>query len=138
MEKFLIIRFSSMGDVLLTSPFLRILRRSFPRAEIEFLVKKEYADLLRYNPNISSLLELEASDRNHLKTIRSHVRSRRYDVIFDLHNSLRSRYVRVFARAGSTHVVDKRIAARFALVHFKKNLYGTMPQSVARRYIETG
>ncbi|HCV42438.1 MAG TPA: lipopolysaccharide heptosyltransferase, partial [Bacteroidetes bacterium] len=53
----LIIRFSSVGDVVLASLLVRVLRKRFPASTIDFLVKEEYADLIRHNPNISHVIE---------------------------------------------------------------------------------
>ena len=56
-QKILIIRFSSLGDVLLATPLIRLLRARFPNSQIDFLVRTEYADLIRFNPNLSRVIE---------------------------------------------------------------------------------
>jgi heptosyltransferase-2 len=137
LEKILIIRFSSMGDVILSSPLIRVLRAAYPEAKIDFLVKSEFAELVRYNPHLSSVIELKTSDRAELKDLKQHIRSQRYDAIFDLHNSLRSRYLRIFSHAQYVRTINKRAIARFILVKFKKNVYSNRNISVAERYLET-
>ncbi|OLD68191.1 MAG: hypothetical protein AUI33_09835 [Ignavibacteria bacterium 13_1_40CM_2_61_4] len=136
LSKILLIRFSSMGDVILASPLIRTLRAAYPEAQIDFLAKKEYAELLRFSPHLSSILELRSSDSEELKTLKGRIRLKRYDAIIDLHNSLRSRYLRYFSGARYVRVVDKRLLKRFLLVKFKWNLYGD-PAPVAERYLET-
>jgi heptosyltransferase-2 len=136
MNKILIIRFSSLGDIVLTSPLVRSLRAQFPRAQIDFLVKEEYADLVRFNPNLSSVIEMRHGDWEELQTLVNQIQTERYDLVVDLHNSLRSRYIRFLCKARHRVVVDKRVVARFLLVNFKWNWYnGIVP--VAERYLET-
>ena len=134
-EKILIIRFSSLGDIVLASPLLRALRNTFPRAQIDFLVKSEYADLVRYSPHVSSVIELRSSDKEELHQLKDRIRAERYDTILDIHNSLRSRYLRMFAHARRVYAVDKRVVSRFALVNLKQNFYKEVI-SVAERYLE--
>ena len=56
-HKTLIIRFSSVGDVLLSSLLCRVLRNRFPESTIDFVVKSEYADLVRHNPHLNHVVE---------------------------------------------------------------------------------
>jgi heptosyltransferase-2 len=134
-EKILIIRFSSLGDIVLASPLVRVLRAAYPDAQLDLLVKSEYADLVRHHPALNSVLTLESSSREELRALRSRVRMEGYDVILDLHNSLRSRYVR-FLNARRVRAVNKRVLRRWILVNLKRNLYrDAVP--VAERYIET-
>ena len=135
-DKILIIRFSSLGDIILASPLVRILRAAYPLARIDFLVKSEYAELLKFNRALSSVIELKTSNREELKELKRRIRSERYDVIVDIHNSLRSRYLRWFSAAGRIRVVNKRAIQRFALVAFRWNLYRSVIP-VSDRYLET-
>ena len=89
--KFLIIRFSSIGDIVLTSPVARCLKNQFPEAEIHYLTKKRNADLLQANPYIDKIQFLEDSLS---KTI-GELKAENYDYIIDLHNNLRSLRVKL-------------------------------------------
>ena len=53
--KFLVIRFSSIGDIVLTSPVVRCLKKQVPGAEIHFLTKKNYAAVVGSNPYIDKI-----------------------------------------------------------------------------------
>ncbi len=134
-RKILIIRFSSIGDIVLSSPLLRILRTRYPEARIDFLVKSGYADLVRYNPHISSVIELRSSKWNELNALRKRVADERYDVVLDIHNGLRSRYLRQFSHAHTVGVIDKQVLKRWALVNFHWNLY-SQDVPVVQRTIE--
>ena len=135
--KTLIVRFSSVGDIVLSSLLVRVLRKRFPHAQIDYLVKAEYAELVRGNPNLSRVIELPAGATfTDLRNIRHKILATDYDLIIDIHDSLRSRY----ASLGGKRVVRyrKRKIARFFLVHFHSDIYsffGGAP-SVADRYLE--
>lgn len=135
-QKILIVRFSSLGDILLTSPLIRVLRAAFPKSQIDFVVKSEFAELVRFNHHLSSVIELKSSSNTELRALKSRIRQERYDIILDLHNSLRSRYLRLFSGAKSLAVVNKRIIQRFFLIHFKWNFYEEATP-VAERYLKT-
>jgi heptosyltransferase-2 len=138
LNRALIIRFSSVGDIVLSSLLVRALRSRFPSSQIDFVVKEEFADLVRYNPYISSVIAFPRNGRfADLRHLRSRIARTAYDAIFDIHDSLRSRYL--CAGAANVHRVNKRKLARFLLVKFKINAYarfGGAP-SVALRYLET-
>jgi len=134
--KTLIIRFSSVGDIILSSLLIRALRRRFPTAQIDYLVKAEYAELLRGNPHLTRVLELPAGGTfTDLKHMLRKVRAANYDLIVDIHGNLRSRYVSL----GGRRVVryHKRTIRRTALVRLKLNLYAKRSgvPSVAERYL---
>jgi len=137
-HKTLIVRFSSVGDIVLSSLLVRVFRQRFPHAQIDYLVKSEFADLVRYNPHVSRVLEFPQNGRfKDLADFRRQILNEKYDLIIDLHDSLRSRYV----CAGTPRVVrvKKRKVARFILVKSKWDVYelfGGAP-SVAERYLET-
>lgn len=134
-NKTLIIRLSSIGDIILASPLVRILRKKFPAAVIDFLLKSEYAELMRHNPHLSNIIEFDPqAGFKHLRALRRWIRQKRYDLIIDIHGNLRSNFLR---RGNSRSVVvKKQRIARFLLINFKWNVYrSTLP--VAVRYLET-
>jgi lipopolysaccharide heptosyltransferase II len=135
-EKILIIRFSSLGDIILASPLIRIIRAAHPSAKIDFLVKMEFADAVRFNPHISSVISLKTSDWQELRLLKKNIRQTGYDLIIDLHNSLRSRYIRWGTGAVHTAVVRKNVIKRFFLVTLGWNFY-RKNISVAERYCKT-
>ena len=135
-NKILIIRFSSLGDILLVSPLLRAVRLRYPSARIDFLVKKEYSEILRFHPAISSIIELASNGRSDLSAVIRRVRKERYDLVIDLHNSIRSVIVRLFSGCWRRTVVKKYIFVRWLLVRWKKNYYKRIV-SVADRYLAT-
>jgi heptosyltransferase-2 len=135
-DKILVIRFSSIGDIILASPLLRVLHKKFPASRIDFLVRKEYSELVQHNPNLNHVYEFDtASGFNELRRLKTTVQKEQYDLIVDIHNSLRSRFLRLFNEAKGTVIINKRVWERTMLVKFKKNYYRDII-SVADRYIE--
>ena len=85
--KVLIIRFSSIGDIVLTSPVARCLTTQLPSAEVHFATKAAYADLVRFDPHVARVHEFTG----HGRTFVRQVQQERFDLVVDLHASLRSR-----------------------------------------------
>ena len=138
LNKTLIIRFSSVGDIVLSSLLVRTLRHRFPQIHIDFLLKSEYADLVRYNPHVNRVIEFPSrGSLDDLMRLRRAIRSERYDLIVDIHDSLRSRLLSFGARRSVR--IDKRKVARWMLVNFKRDVYASSggAPGVAERYLET-
>ncbi len=89
MPKYLLIRFSAIGDIVLTSPVIRSLKQARPDAEVHFLTKAGMAPILAHNPYIDQL-HLLGKDEN-LWSLAGRLRPEGYDALLDLHGSLRSR-----------------------------------------------
>jgi len=119
--KFLIIRFSSIGDIVLTSPVVRCLKTQYVGAEVHFLTKKRNADLLQANPYIDKIQLLEDSLSNTIQKLRAE----KYDYIIDLHNNLRSLCVKLALQTKS-YSFNKLNIRKFLLTRFKFNI---MPES---------
>lgn len=134
--KTLIIRFSSVGDIILSSLLIRALRRRFPEAEIDYLVKGQYAELLRGNPHLTRVLEFPSGGSfAQLRALRQRVREAGYDLIVDIHGNLRSRYIALGARRIARY--RKHTLRRRSLVHLKWNLFSEADRetSIALRYL---
>jgi lipopolysaccharide heptosyltransferase II len=134
--KTLVIRFSSVGDIVLSTPLLRVLRRRFPLSQIDYVTRREYAELIRSNSNLNYTYEFDASEGfPGLRALKKRIKREGYDLIVDIHGSLRSRFLRSFDGPQWVVTVDKRVMERTMLVRFKKNLFKEIV-SVADRYIE--
>ena len=70
-KKFLIIRFSSIGDIVLTTPAIRCLRKKYPEAVIHFLTKKEFEGILKTNPYVDKIILLKDDLNETIEEIRS-------------------------------------------------------------------
>lgn len=86
--KILIVRFSSIGDIVLTTPVIRSVKNQL-QAEVHFLTKYQYHSLIVNNPNLDKVYYLNDSIFQTLKDLRKE----NYDYIIDLHNNLRSSFL---------------------------------------------
>lgn len=89
-KSFLIIRFSSIGDIVLTTPIIRALRLTYPEAEISYLLKENFKNIIADNPLIDEILIY----KNHEQAINL-LKNREWDHIIDLQKNLRSRRLKV-------------------------------------------
>jgi ADP-heptose:LPS heptosyltransferase len=112
--KVLVIRFSSIGDVVLTTPVLRALREQRPNVEIHFLTKRSFSSLLANNPNIDKLHCIERSVREVLLELKAE----KFDRVIDLHNNIRTLELKL--RLGvKAHSFPKLNLDKWLLVRFK-------------------
>jgi heptosyltransferase-2 len=130
--RILVIRFSSLGDVILASAPLRALASRFPEAEITFVTKERYAPLFATADPAIRLITL--TDTDSLEAIANRLGGDTYDWIVDLHGSLRSRILS--ARLKSRHVsrVKKATIRRWFMVWGKRGL--DRPLSVLGSYMQ--
>lgn len=119
MKKILLIRFSSIGDIVLTTPVIRCIRKQLPDAELHVLTKSAYQSIYASNPFINRVFE----SNDNLKEIIALLRKERYDFVVDLHKNWRSLRVRMALQCPSSS---------FPKLDFRKFLYtklkmGTLP-----------
>jgi ADP-heptose:LPS heptosyltransferase len=85
MQKILIIRFSSIGDIVLTSPIVRCVKEQL-NAEVHYVTKTSFSSILRKNPHVDKVYSIEKE----ITEIISELKAEKYDFVVDLHNNLRS------------------------------------------------
>lgn len=90
MPKFLIIRFSSIGDIVLTTPVIRCLKQQVPGAEVHFLVRDKFRDVVADNPYIDKVQVLAHSRELMIEELRTE----QYDHVIDLQRNRKSRAVK--------------------------------------------
>jgi ADP-heptose:LPS heptosyltransferase len=117
LKKILIIRFSSIGDIVLTTPVIRCLKLQIPGSEIHFAVKKAFLPVVKANPYIDKIHILE----DDLKGLTQKLKDEKFDFIVDLHQSLRSRKIRLSLGTPS-HGFPKLNVRKWLLTKLKINL----------------
>ncbi|MGQ7868920.1 glycosyltransferase family 9 protein [Sunxiuqinia sp. sy24] len=115
--KILIIRFSSIGDIVLTSPVVRCLKKQLPQTEIHFLTKEKHENLLQANPYIDRIHLLKSN----LTELVQQLQQEDYDYIVDLHHNLRSQFIKRNLRK-KTFTLQKLNIKKWLLVTFKINI----------------
>lgn len=129
--KFLIIRFSSIGDIVLTTPVIRCLRKKYPQATIHYLTKKKFATILQSNPYLDKVLLLEDNFNSTLEEIENE----EYDYIIDLHHNLRTLRIKNLIRDIPFYSFNKLNIKKWIYTNFKLN---TLPHvHIVDRYMAT-
>jgi len=133
-NKLLIVRLSSLGDILLSTPLIRSIKVRFPKTKIDFVVREKYKDLLLLNPHLRNIF-IYNYDEEKLKILQNKTRENNYDLIIDLQNNFKSR---LLLKCYSSSVIrfKKNNINKFLLVHFKINKLKNSKQ-IAVRYAST-
>lgn len=135
MNKILVIRLSSLGDVILTTHLLRELRKKYPDSQIDFCTKEEYSEVLEFNPNLNNVISAENEIAfSKLKILRKKIKDEKYDLIVDAHNKLNTFFLR-FLLPGKKQVFRKHSLKKFMLVKLKINLMKKL-HPISSRYME--
>ncbi|MCW5909957.1 MAG: glycosyltransferase family 9 protein [Cyclobacteriaceae bacterium] len=128
--KVLVIRFSSIGDIVLTTPVVRALKTQLNDAEVHFATKDKFAVLLESNPYVDKVQILGKS----LKELIRQLKAERYDCVIDLHHNLRTRIIKT-ALGAKAYSFNKLNLEKWLLVNLKIN---RMPHvHIVDRYLET-
>jgi len=128
--KILVIRFSSIGDIVLTTPVLRCIKKQKPETQIHYITKDKYKTLLEHSPYIDNIYTFTISITEIVKDLEKE----KYDLLIDLHNNIRSLTLKLALRRPSTsfHKLNLR---KWLTVRLKKNF---MPDvHITSRYLKT-
>ena len=126
----LVVRLSSIGGVLLTTPLLRALRTRHPEARLIVLTDERYAPLLKHNANVDQIAGVgpNASLWAWARSLRQH----EFSYLLDLEGNARSRFLRRLV-PGRWRRAERRWLAKRVLIHTKRNMFREAP-SDAERY----
>jgi ADP-heptose:LPS heptosyltransferase len=128
--KILVIRFSSMGDIIYTTPVVRCLKKQLPDAEIHFLTKPAFKYIYDNNPYLDRLLLLKPT----LSETIEEIKAEKYDYIIDLHNNLRTSLIKLRTGIKSSTYKKQRLRKWLSL---KFNLKLVPPVHLVERYLKT-
>ena len=122
-QKILVVRFSSIGDIVLATSPLRTIRSAFPKAKITFLTLEKFSPLLEFHPDIDRLISIPSKmSLKSLWCFGDYLSRNEYDCIYDLHNSLRSNIL-LFRNKSEIFQLSKPRWKRIMLFYFHKNLF---------------
>ena len=127
--KILVIRFSSIGDIVLTSPVVRCLHEQVEGSEIHFLTKRAFAGIVENNPHIYKVFTIE----KRVSEVMTQLKAEHYDYIVDLHNNLRSWQVFMQLRK-PFRSFRKLNLQKWLMVRFKMNFLP--PVHIVDRYLD--
>ena len=127
--KILVVRFSSIGDIVLTTPVVRMLKKQL-NAQVHFLTKSAYVSLLKNNPYIDSVYQIQ----NSITEVIPDLKKEKYDHVIDLHSNLRTQILK-FRLGVAAKSFNKLNMEKFMLTNFKLD---NMPKiHIVDRYLET-
>lgn len=120
--KILLIRFSSIGDIVLTTPVIRCVKEQIPGAEVHFLTKNKFKTLVANNPHVDVIKELT---ENNTPELIQDLKKEEYDLVIDLHKNLRTSKIK---RALKVKWIsfNKLNLQKWLFVNFKINLLPEM------------
>ena len=128
--KILVIRFSSIGDIVLTTPVLRCLKQQLKGAEVHFVTKQLFAPILENNPHCDKLYAIEKN----ISEVSALLKKENYDLVIDLHHNLRSAQLKSVL-GKSSRSFSKLNIEKWLMVNLKIN---KLPAThIVDRYFET-
>ncbi|HSY60689.1 MAG TPA: glycosyltransferase family 9 protein [Cytophaga sp.] len=128
--KILILRFSSIGDIVLTTPVIRCLKKQLPHVEIHYATKNAFKEILENNPYVDKVHILSASTTGLIKELKSE----KFDLVIDLHKNLRTLKIK-WSLGTKSCSFDKLNVKKWLYVNWK---FKTMPDKhIVERYLET-
>jgi len=128
--KFLIIRFSSIGDIVLTTPVVRCLKKQLPDVQIHYVTRYSFRTILESNPYIDKVHYYN----NDLHTLIDELKQENFDYVIDLHHNLRTLKVKRGLRKKSFSF-NKLNIEKWIYTNFKWNV---MPDvHIVDRYLDT-
>ncbi|HEX3023655.1 MAG TPA: glycosyltransferase family 9 protein [Chitinophagaceae bacterium] len=128
--KFLIIRFSSIGDIVLTTPVIRCLKEQVKDATVHFLTKKNYCGLIETNPYVDKVIVLNESWELMIHLLQNED----YDCIIDLHHNLRTWKVKHALHGVKSFSFNKLNIQKWLLTALKINRLPAI--HIVDRYLE--
>jgi ADP-heptose:LPS heptosyltransferase len=127
--KVLVIRFSSIGDIVLTTPVLRCIKQQLKDVELHFITKQQFISVIENNPYVDKFHTINQS----LAEIIPQLKKENYDYIIDLHHNARTLKLKL-ALGKKSFSFNKLNWEKFLIVNFKKN---KLPQKhIVDRYFE--
>ncbi len=140
LKNIIIIRLSSLGDIVMTSPVFEVLKKNYPESKITFISSKQFSGLMEANPHIDSIIYADLKDEHKdknglLRFIKdNNLQDSEFDLLIDLHFNLRSRFL-------SSKIKSKR-KVHWSSDSLKRRLYVAFHipfniHPVTYRYLET-
>jgi ADP-heptose:LPS heptosyltransferase len=130
MVKFLVVRFSSIGDIILTTPVMRHLKNQVEDAEIHFLTKSAFVSLLEANPYVDHIHSFDGDMKKCLRDLKA----LQVDYIIDLHHNTRTARLK-YGLKRMDFTVNKLNREKWMLVNLKVDRMP--PVHIVDRYLDT-
>lgn len=128
--KILLVRFSSIGDIVLTTPVIRCIKQQVEHVTLHYLSKKKFEPILEANPYIDRIYSIDKQ----IKEVLTALKGENYDYVIDLHHNIRT--LRLKKSLGVPHFSFPKLnIQKWLLVQLKINRLPT--KHLVDRYFET-
>jgi len=127
--KILIVRFSSIGDIVLTTPIIRCIKQQVKDVQLHYLTKKSFAEILPNNPYLDKVYSIEKN----LSEISEELKKEKYNFVLDLHHNFRTAQLKTLLQKKSGSV-NKLNLKKWLMVNLKLNVLPN--QHIVDRYFE--
>ncbi len=128
--KILVVRFSSIGDIVLTTPILRCIKQQLKDVELHYVTKHNFLSVIENNIYVDKIFTIKDS----LKDVIPQLKKENYDYIIDLHHNIRTLRLKT-ALGKKSFSFNKLNWEKFLIVNFKKNKLPNV--HIVDRYFET-
>lgn len=128
--KILVVRFSSIGDIVLTTPILRCIKQQLKDVELHFVTKHNFLSVIENNVYVDKIFTIKDS----LKDVIPQLKKENYDYIIDLHHNIKTLRLKT-ALGKKSFSFNKLNWEKFLIVNFKKNKLPSV--HIVDRYFET-
>lgn len=128
--KILIIRFSSIGDIVLTTPIIRCIKQQIQGAEVHYITKQKFSSVISSNPYIDKLYTINDSTSEIIDLLKKE----NYDYVIDLHHNVRTLKLKL-ALGKKSFSFRKLNWEKMLMVYFKINKLPKL--HIVDRYFET-
>lgn len=125
MTRVLVIRFSSMGDIILTAPVIQALYHTYPDITIDYLVHERFSPLVHhFDPPPHEIISFPPTiGPSRLTAFARKLAREGYDLVIDLHDSLRSKILRRYFHSAELRIYRKPRLRRWLLFYLHLNRF---------------
>lgn len=114
-------RLSSIGDIIQSTSPLNSIRKRFPKAQIDFMVLSQFAPIIENHYAINRIIKINKNESPFTLLAMGRIIDEHYDLVIDLHNSLRTKFMRLVVAKEKSIVYKKPRWRRFKLIQFHQN-----------------
>ncbi|MFM7006141.1 MAG: glycosyltransferase family 9 protein [Flavobacteriales bacterium] len=129
-QKILLVRFSSIGDIVLTFPVAAAIKSLYPNCQVDYVTKPQFRTLLEACPEIDNVFTLSGT----IQQLRKEINLKQYDAILDLHHNLRTRLL-LLCEFSKVYRFPKNNFQKWKLTAFK--IFPKKRRHVVERYLST-
>ena len=128
----LVIRLSSLGDIVLSSPVYKNIKAAWPQARITLLVKPQFAHVLAGHPDVD---EIMIAKKNLWGNVRQ-IRAKNFTHLLDLHGTLKTMLMSFFSRVPNRIRYNKNSLERRLFVRFRR-MSPALERHTLDKYLES-